>query len=219
MLEIFLAKAGHTVTRAVNGVDAVRLAEHADLVLMDVEMPEVDGLEATRRIRQFEREHGRSPVPILALTAHAVQGYRERCLSAGCTGYLSKPIRKPVLLDAVASALQDARMVHAALTAAAAPTVTIEAELLGLVPSFLDHCRAEGEKLRRAVAEEDWVTVARVGHSFKGSGPTLGFAEVGRVGREIEDAARAHEASRILAAVDGLGWYLERVQISATTSA
>lgn len=218
VLEIFLAKAGHTVTRAVNGVDAIRLASQVDLILMDVEMPEVDGLEATRRIRQDERASARPPVPILALTAHAVQGYRERCLSAGCTGYLSKPIRKHALLDAVASALTDAREVHAVLSAAEAPTVLIEPELAVLVPSFMDHCRKEGEKLRQAVASEDWTTAARVGHSLKGSGPTLGFAEVGRAGREIEDAARAHAADRVLVAVDSLGSYLERVRVSTASA-
>ena len=76
---------------------------------MDLEMPEMDGLEATRRIRAQEREAGLRPVPILALTAHALQEYRERCLAAGCSGYLSKPMRMQSLLDAVAAALGESR--------------------------------------------------------------------------------------------------------------
>ena len=67
---------------------------------MDVEMPEMDGLEATRLIRASG-----SAVPIVALTAHAVMGYRERCLEVGCTGYLAKPVRKRELLDGVAAAI------------------------------------------------------------------------------------------------------------------
>jgi CheY-like chemotaxis protein len=113
VLEIYLSKAGYTVERARTGLAAREAAAasnpRVDLILMDVEMPEMDGLEATRLIRADEAASGLRMVPILALTAHAVQGYRERCLQAGCTGYLSKPIRKPVLLEAVQTALLDAR--------------------------------------------------------------------------------------------------------------
>lgn len=104
-----LEKAGYDVTRARDGREAVDAAPHADLILMDVEMPGMDGVEATQQIRSRERRRGGEPVPILALTAHALQEYRDRCLAAGCTGYLSKPIRLPLLLEAVASALDGRR--------------------------------------------------------------------------------------------------------------
>jgi len=105
VLEAYLRKAGYTVERACDGREAVAAAPRCDLILMDLEMPEMDGLEATQRIRASEREAGSRAVPILALTAHALQEYRERCLAAGCSGYLSKPIRMQPLLDAVAAAL------------------------------------------------------------------------------------------------------------------
>jgi PAS domain S-box-containing protein len=107
VLDVYLKRAGYLVSRATNGREAVEMAPQADLILMDVEMPEMDGLAATRVIRDDERESGRTVLPILALTAHAVDGYRERCLAAGCSGYLAKPIRKQPLLDAVAAALSD----------------------------------------------------------------------------------------------------------------
>lgn len=96
-----LEKRGHRVTVANNGQEAVALVEqsHYDLVLMDVQMPLVDGLEATRAIRVREKETGIHQ-PIVALTAHAVKGDQERCEEAGMDGYLSKPIR-PEELDAV----------------------------------------------------------------------------------------------------------------------
>ncbi len=97
-----LEKRGYTVVVANNGKEvlAALTREPVDLVLMDVQMPEMDGFEATTAIRQQERETGRH-VPIIAMTAHAMQGDRERCLEAGMDGYVSKPIHARELLAAI----------------------------------------------------------------------------------------------------------------------
>jgi signal transduction histidine kinase/CheY-like chemotaxis protein len=96
-----LERHGHEVTVAVNGVEAVDLAERElyDLILMDCQMPEMDGFEATAAIRRMS--HGHSEVPIVALTAHAMAGDRERCLRAGMDDYLSKPFTGEELLRKV----------------------------------------------------------------------------------------------------------------------
>jgi len=104
--QVLLKKRGHQVTLANNGVEAVNLVEKQlfDVVLMDVQMPEMDGLEATARIRQREQGTGRH-IPIIALTANAMKGDREKCLAAGMDGYLSKPLKSEELwlaLDGVA---------------------------------------------------------------------------------------------------------------------
>jgi CheY-like chemotaxis protein len=93
---------GHTVVVANNGREALeRLADQPfDVVLMDVQMPEMDGLEATARLRERERESG-THVPVIAMTAHAMQGDRDRCLAAGMDGYVVKPIRRPELQAAL----------------------------------------------------------------------------------------------------------------------
>lgn len=97
-----LESAGHHVTQAANGKEAIDLFAHHvfDLVLMDLEMPELDGLEATQQIRQSE--HPSSHVPIYALTAHALAGDREKCVRAGMDGYLSKPIEVDKVLKIAA---------------------------------------------------------------------------------------------------------------------
>lgn len=97
-----LEKRGHAVAVANNGREALEKLKNTlfDLVLMDVQMPEMDGFEATRAIRAGEDGAGRR-LPILAMTAHAYQGYRERCLEAGMDGYISKPINATKLVDAV----------------------------------------------------------------------------------------------------------------------
>ena len=85
---------GHTVMVVANGRDAVLMLEEQefDLVLMDVQMPEMDGFEATRVIREKEASTHQH-IPIIAMTAHAMKGDRERCLAAGMDGYIAKPIR------------------------------------------------------------------------------------------------------------------------------
>ena len=98
-----LEKAGYSVMIAGNGaaaVNAVRQARY-DLILMDVQMPEMDGFEATRIIRAWEREHNVGQTPIIAMTAHAIAGYREQCLQQGMTDYLTKPLKKDLLLQTV----------------------------------------------------------------------------------------------------------------------
>ncbi|GIW95372.1 MAG: hypothetical protein KatS3mg110_3413 [Pirellulaceae bacterium] len=84
---------GHECWLANNGAEAVSLhqTQSFDLILMDVEMPELDGFEAARRIRRSE-SHGMQRTPIVALTAHAVSGFREQCLAAGMDDYLTKPV-------------------------------------------------------------------------------------------------------------------------------
>ena len=96
-----LEKAGFAVDIAKNGKEAVEAARkyHYKVILMDIQMPEMDGFEATRLIRESEAERGGERTPIVALTAHALKGYREKCLEKGMDDYLTKPINKKALLE------------------------------------------------------------------------------------------------------------------------
>ena len=102
-----LERQGHTVITAVNGAEAVAAHERepADLILMDVEMPELDGLAAAVQIRQTVSDAQRR-VPIVALTAHDTPADRERCASAGMDGFLSKPFKPEQLVAAISEARQ-----------------------------------------------------------------------------------------------------------------
>ena len=107
LIRTYLKREPYTVDEATNGAEAVaKFAERPyDLILMDVQMPVMDGHEATRTIRRLEVEAGRAPVPIVALTAHAIKEDVERSLDAGCTAHLTKPIKKQTLLIALAEQL------------------------------------------------------------------------------------------------------------------
>ncbi len=96
----FLRKLGYEVKIAENGIEALEFysAERFDFILMDVQMPEMDGIKATEEIRRIESKRGEeSPIPIIAMTAHAMKGDKERCLAAGMDNYISKPIDMEML--------------------------------------------------------------------------------------------------------------------------
>jgi len=107
VISSMLRRQNWTVTLANNGEEAYRcfLESGFDLVLMDVQMPEVDGLEATRMIRQAERNHGLQRTPILALTAHAAAAQHQQCRAAGMDAVITKPVNLPALLSQIGAAL------------------------------------------------------------------------------------------------------------------
>jgi CheY-like chemotaxis protein len=106
-VQYHLTQAGFKVQRATSGLEAVSAcaAWSYHLILMELELPEMSGIDAVRAIRQLESRAGRPPVPIVAVTSYGVSGYRTRCIEAGCNSYISKPIARQLLLDTVVSAL------------------------------------------------------------------------------------------------------------------
>ncbi|WP_306532739.1 ATP-binding protein [Geobacter sp.] len=103
LLSAFLGTTSHAVDMAHNGEEALKkfMAGDYDLVLMDIQMPVMDGFSATRKIREWEQQHGRTPVPVIALTASAERRDFLKTREAGCTTHLSKPIRKEILLQTI----------------------------------------------------------------------------------------------------------------------
>jgi len=204
-----LQKMGHSVVVASNGKEALSLlTTHGfDLVLMDIQMPEMDGLTATRKIRERERET-RLHLPILAMTAHAMKGDRERCIEAGMDGYVSKPINSQELEAAIASTLRlqgeptPAPSLEAT-TPSAAPSAIVwdmgkTLERLGgdeklfheVLEIFLDDVPKHMARLRRAIAEGDAEAVEEAAHTLKGELGYVGIAAVSQKARELEEFGR-----------------------------
>ena len=98
-----LQKAGYTVDVAINGKEAVDKSNgfRYDIIIMDIQMPEMDGFQATSKIRNWEKEHDQERVPIIALSAHAIDGYLEDCREKGMDDYITKPLRKDALIECV----------------------------------------------------------------------------------------------------------------------
>lgn len=103
VVRLFLAGSGYVLEEVENGALAVERvkAGSCDLVLMDMQMPVMDGYTATRAIREWEQAHHRQPIPIVAVTADALKEDMQKGLEAGCTAYLTKPVKKKILLDAI----------------------------------------------------------------------------------------------------------------------
>lgn len=104
LLSLYFQKTNCMIDFAANGQEAVDkfIANHYDLILMDILMPVMDGLDATRAIRSHEETHGLEPVPVIAVTANAFDVDKERSLEAGCTDFLPKPIRKKDIFSCIA---------------------------------------------------------------------------------------------------------------------
>lgn len=180
-----LERHGHRVTIANNGRQALDLVagDGFDVVLMDVQMPELDGLEATRLIREQEQQTGRH-LPIIAMTAHALKGDRERCLACGMDEYVSKPIRERQLLTALHAVLGESvppppaeACDHSAVVDSdvinwdvALKVCAGDRELLrDIADAFLEEHPRRLDELRRAIDTSDWELLHRAAHTIKGS--------------------------------------------------
>ena len=204
-----LEKAGHRVSLAVNGAEVVTMWRKGDfdLILMDVQMPEVDGLEATRQIRLQEQTTGKH-VPIVATTAHAMTGDRERCLLAGMDEYLSKPIHRQELL-AVLARLGVNRVVGPSERASepknsreiAAKEVVNKAELLSqldgdaqllgeLIEAFLGDSGSLLQQVSDAVTSQDPVALERAAHKLSGTVSIFGSRPAMQAARALETMGR-----------------------------
>ncbi len=188
---------------AENGKIAVEkvIAGPPHLVLMDLQMPVMGGLEATRVIRQWEAETRARPIPILALTAHAAADGAGRSLEAGCNEHLTKPIKKSTLLEAIAR--------HLAPRIRITPPDGIE----GLVPKYLENVRRGIHEILASGDSKDYNIARRLGHQFKGSGEGYGFPEITRTGAAVELAAKASDEDEIRSQILALASYLDRVEI------
>lgn len=169
-----------------------------DLVLIDHQMPIMDGFTATRLIRAWESSQQRAPAPILALTAQGVDEAQEQSRSAGCTGLLTKPLTQRRLLETVQTycAAQLGLSLATLDQSATDMTARIEEELARRRPLFLAHRRADLEEMRNAVDHGDYNRLKSMGHRIKGLAGSYGYPEIGTAGAYIELAANAcHRAS------------------------
>ena len=197
-----LQKMGHSSVVASNGREALSLAfsQKFDVVFMDVQMPEMDGLAATVAIRKAEKSSG-SHLPIFAMTAHAMKGDRESCLQAGMDGYLAKPVRFSDLEQTLATLSNVKTSDKEASSVSFSWNRTEALERLGgdedllreLCQIFLEESPKTLRNLRQALAEGDAGAVMRAAHSLKGEVGYLGAGVASQAARKLEDMGRENK--------------------------
>jgi PAS domain S-box-containing protein len=184
---------------------------HYDLVLMDRQMPVMDGLTATRTIRAWEKTKDRPPTPIIALTASALKGDRETCLAAGCTAYLTKPIKQDVLLQAIKDYSDLAALSSQKDGARPNMTSRTKQRLAQSIPAYLHNCRLNVLAMDEALDRADFDAVAILGHNMRGSGGGFGFPAITDIGAGLELAAVSADAGATRKWVAELSSYLDSI--------
>ncbi len=217
-----LSNRGHTVVVAANGKQAVSALETQsfDAVLMDVQMPEMDGFEATAAIRQKEKAIG-THVPIIALTAHAMKGDRERCLAGGMDGYVSKPVQAEELIKAVEGLGGNS---PATGQASDHTREVLDRELAlarvdgddGLLADLAKLFCEESPKLlfavEDAVARKDAAALKRAAHSLKGSMSTFAARDATEAALRLEELAGLGELVGVEGAYRLLATQVDRLK-------
>ena len=220
-----LELAGCACTMVVNGREAVEsaLAQEFDAILMDCQMPEMDGFEATQKIRDAEAAQSRpARRTIIALTANAIKGDRERCLSAGMDGYLTKPIDPVELIETIRSFLPASRKSASAPAADAIPLANPRAEVISLpaadppvdldtlqrrcmgnrklaakaLSKFDENMNQEISALVQSVRQGDAKLAAASAHKMKGAAANVSAESVRRIVAELEGLAKADELAQ-----------------------
>ncbi|HEX3356423.1 MAG TPA: ATP-binding protein [Tepidisphaeraceae bacterium] len=218
LISLYLDRAGATVQIAENGKIGVEMAsiQKFDLILMDMQMPEMDGYTAASKLRAKGID-----VPIIALTANALSEDRAKCLASGCSDYLSKPITKELLLQTVAGYLKSKNQKEEPSMAATQATnqnpirseFASDPDMQELVSEFTASLPARTEKLAQLVRDRDLDQLRQVVHQLKGAGGGYGFAEITQYAGEAESTIKAGaEIQQIQAQVDSLVDLLKRVE-------
>jgi signal transduction histidine kinase/CheY-like chemotaxis protein/HPt (histidine-containing phosphotransfer) domain-containing protein len=212
-----IEKLGHSVVLANTGKEALALLakQSFDLVLMDIQMPEMDGLTATKAISEVEKQT-QSHLPIIAMTAHAMKGDREHCLESGMDGYVSKPIRARELEEAITSAarnqksdrsspnLKSALSEEDIVSKPIAWDIAQTLERLGgdemllreVLQIFLDGAPTRIATLRQAVTEQNPEVLEKAAHSLKGELGYLGISALSQQARELEEMGRNRDLQK-----------------------
>jgi CheY-like chemotaxis protein/HPt (histidine-containing phosphotransfer) domain-containing protein len=214
---------------AENGEIAVYkfMTGHYDAILMDIQMPVMDGYEATAEIRRLEQSDHRRPTPIIALTASAHDEAVRRSLQMGCDAHVTKPVKRSTLLETIRDAVEPVAQSapspaeatgdgagDAAAAGSGQPIVVqIDQDLCDLVPGFLTRKREDGRAVLAAAEHHDPEAIARLGHKMKGEGGSYGLDAITDIGRELEQAGKDSDFDTARRLGRDLMNFLDRLEI------
>ncbi len=229
-LHILEKKLGFHADAVNNGREAIESLERSDydLVLMDCQMPEMDGYEATRKIRDENSPVRNHRIPIVAMTANALDGDRQKCLDAGMDDYITKPINRKEFINIIKRYLRNGRAQQ--LLPSSSPDVkepgkaeqedipegiyseyADDADLVELIDEFVDGLEADVESMRRELENGDHDGLRRLAHQMKGAGGSYGYPMLTGAAMRLEGAAKAKDAEAGTIALDKLEAFCQSV--------
>jgi signal transduction histidine kinase/CheY-like chemotaxis protein len=208
LIQAYLADTGCSLDVVGDGEAALdRLFQlRYNLVLMDAQMPKLDGYEVMRRFREWEREQGRPRTPMVAVTAHAFQEDVDRAIKAGADAQLTKPFRRESLLESI--------RLYQRADGAADQRVEIPEFLRELAPEFLRRQRYGLLGVATALKAGEFDPIQTFAHNMKGCGKSFGFPRLTDLGRDMETAAKNRDSDALRRQLDKLREYLTEVDIA-----
>jgi small GTP-binding protein len=208
----YLEQSGCQLDEAEDGKMAVAKfrEKRYSLILLDLEMPQMDGYTAAESIRQWESERNLTRTPILALTAHALVEQVQSSLAAGFDAHLTKPIQKATLVDAIR---KYARCDVPSPCATEPIRVVVDSSLRDLIPRYLENRRRDIDALRWAVDKSDSEAIRVLGHNLKGSGAGYGLPMLTEIGAALEQAAQSGDLETTRKRIDELASFLMWLQV------
>jgi PAS domain S-box-containing protein len=209
LVQAYLKDAPYELVFAENGELAVQAygAEEFDLVLMDMQMPVLDGLAATRKIRGFEQSQSNTSVPIIALTANARSSDISDCETAGCTSHLSKPIAKTTLIGAIERHLS---LVQRECSPEERPVIEVPLGLEEAAKRYITMRHQDVARMHGLLRAADFDSIRVLAHNMKGTGVPYGFPVITNLGRDIEAWARDRNGNAVGAKLLRLGDYVSK---------
>jgi len=192
LIQAYLRSQPYSLTFVDNGREAVEKFKEGpfDIVLMDIQMPELDGYAATEQIRKWETSKGTTKkVPILALSAHSISN---NAAQYGFTDCLVKPISAYELHRVITKLTAQGQPPSPSLSA----NERLQLKIAALVPTYLEHRKKELLALKEHLEKGDFTFLERVGHQLKGNAVTYGFPELGDLGSQLEKAAQEHDLTQ-----------------------
>lgn len=215
LLEIILGRAGYCVETAVNGQEAIEKSgqRRFDLILMDMQMPIVNGFDATRRIRS---DGPNSTTTILAMTASVEKGDELKCLEAGCDDFVGKPVKAELLLRKIWRFLQQVKQIEAADRGEPIVSfLTGDPDYQKTIETFVSNLPVRLEEMRAALEEGNLSDLALKAHALKGLGGFAGFAVFTEKARILEGTIQEHDLARIRFYLDEMSDLCRRTRIEA----
>jgi len=207
LIKYYATQAGFHIDIARNGREAVDFFRKKtySIVFLDIHMPEVDGFEALNQMRQIEIENILPETPIIALTGSTFQEKGTTCLDAGFDDFVEKATIQETLTSIIQRHVQTVQI--------QADKIRIDKSILHLIPEYLENRKEDVQRIRYALAEQNFIAIEDLGHKMKGSGKCYGFEKISMLGHRIEMLAKQKNAGEIEESVDQMQDYLSNIQI------